>query len=63
MKFFKSLADFEIRNEDKTYASVGYKKNRLYQHAQYFRKMIVRGRFDGLPPLGPDHILISMERI
>jgi hypothetical protein len=48
---------------DKTYASIGYQRSPLLGAAQYIRKQLQRRHYNGLPSLGPDHMLIVLGRI
>ncbi|MDP2240446.1 MAG: class I SAM-dependent methyltransferase [Burkholderiales bacterium] len=62
-QFFRELDDFELLSIDGTYASVGYMKSIFWVLAQYFRKKILLGNYQGLPALGPDHMLVVLRKI
>lgn len=60
--YLKNLAGFQLRSVDRTYASKGYKKPLIFSAAQLIRKMILR-KYVGLPPLGPDHMLVVLSKV
>jgi SAM-dependent methyltransferase len=63
IKYFQSLVNFEVVSVDQTYASKGYKRSFLFGIAQYIRKTLLHGGYDGLSSLGPDHMLVVMRKI
>lgn len=63
LDFFKTLKNFNLLSVDKTYASKGYKKSLFLGIAQYVRKTLFKGGYDGLSSLGPDHMLIVLQKV
>jgi SAM-dependent methyltransferase len=53
---------FRLINKDSTFASIGYKKSKVMQYLQYVRKSFFTGGYDGLPSLGPDHMLLTLAK-
>lgn len=53
---------FGVVTLDKTYASVGYQRPALLGVAQYIRKRLQGRHYNGLPSLGPDHMLIVLGK-
>lgn len=62
-KYFRSLESFQLLSVDKTYASVGYQRPFLWVMARYVIKRWLLGNYQGLPALGPDHILVVLRKI
>lgn len=60
--FFKNLKEWVVKSVDKTYASAGYRKLFIWGLAQFLRKTFFKGGYDGLSSLGPDHMLVVMEK-
>ena len=52
---------FSLRSKLRTYASRGYREP-VYVVARRAGAAILRGRYDGLPSLGPDHALLELVR-
>ena len=61
--FFDSIEIFDLVSVERTYASRGYKKPLIYSFAQYLRKTLFKGGYDGLSSLGPDHMLLVLKKI
>lgn len=57
-----SVPGFGLVTLDKTYASVGYQRPALLGVAQYIRKRLQGRHYNGLPSLGPDHMLIVLGK-
>lgn len=53
---------FRLISKDSTFASRGYEKGKVMQYLQYVRKNLFMGGYDGLPSLGPDHMLLTFSR-
>lgn len=60
--FFRELSEFSLLSAVRTYASKGYQRSYLLGVAQLIRRKIQRKNFNGLPSLGPDHILLVLEK-
>lgn len=60
--FFVRTEGFLRLSKDITFASCGYQKTRLMQYLQYVRKSVFSGGYDGLPSLGPDHMLLTLSK-
>lgn len=60
--FLKNVPDFEIASTDATYASLAYKRALPLGLAHYVRKLLFIGSYDGLPSLGPDHMLVALRK-
>lgn len=62
INFISKMDGIKIRSTHSTYASIGYKRP-LHSIAYIYLKNLFRGKkYDGLPPLGPDHILLVCEK-
>jgi len=61
--FLHNIAGFELVSIDETYASVGYERSLFLGVAQYIRKSLFVGRYDGLPSLWPDHMLVVLNKV
>ena len=59
---YQSLDIGSLLTLDKTYASVGYQRPALLGVAQYIRKRLQGRHYNGLPSLGPDHMLIVLGK-
>lgn len=59
--YLQNLDNFQQISVDDTYASVGYMRNLFIRIAHLIRKSL-HGRYDGLPPLMPDHMLVVLSR-
>ncbi|MFA5371207.1 MAG: class I SAM-dependent methyltransferase [Sideroxydans sp.] len=57
--YLKNFEGYQLLTVDQTYASRGYKKPYMFSVAQLVRKTVL-GSYDGLPPLGPDHMLVVL---
>jgi SAM-dependent methyltransferase len=62
-RYLMGSPGFRLLTLDKTYASIGYQRSPLLGAAQYIRKQLQRRHYNGLPSLGPDHMLIVLGRI
>jgi 2-polyprenyl-3-methyl-5-hydroxy-6-metoxy-1,4-benzoquinol methylase len=62
-KFLKTAIGFEFVSLDETYASIGYDRSIFLGVAQYIRKSLFFGRYNGLPSLGPDHMLVTLKKV
>lgn len=60
--YLGGLSNFRLQALYRTYASVGYQRPGLLGAAQILRKRLQRRLYNGLPSLGPDHILVILER-
>lgn len=61
-KYFRKVPGFQLLTKDATYASAGYERSRIMQWLQFIRKILLKGGYDGLPSLGPDHMLLSLKK-
>ncbi len=61
--FLNGIDGFELVSVDETYASLGYDRSLLLGLAQYIRKSLFLGGYDGLPSLGPDHMLVALRKV
>jgi SAM-dependent methyltransferase len=62
MHFLRSgTRNFVLRRKVRTYASRGYREH-WYGVARRAGPALLRGRYDGLPSLGPDHALVVLGR-
>ena len=57
-RYYASCSGYELHEWVKTYASVGYRHRIGYSIA----RGIWDGTFNGLPSIGPDHVLLVMKR-
>jgi SAM-dependent methyltransferase len=60
---FSALPGFRMRALYRTYASVGYHQSGLLGWAQRLRRRVQGRAYNGLPSLGPDHLLVVLERV
>jgi len=60
--YLGGLTSFRLQALYRTYASVGYQRPKLLGVAQLLRRRLLGGRYNGLPALGPDHMLVVLER-
>ena len=60
--YLMGVPGFRLLTLDKTYASIGYKCAPVMGVAQYIRKRLQGRPYNGLPSLGPDHMLIVLGR-
>lgn len=60
--YLSSVPGFQLLTKDSTYASVGYECAKIVQWIQFVRKSIFKDGYDGLPSLGPDHMLLSLKK-
>lgn len=61
--YFKDVAGFQLLSTDATYASVGYQRSKIVQWLQFARKTFLNGTYEGLPSLGPDHMLLTLRKV
>ncbi len=61
-RYLSNLKNFHLVSIDRTYASKGYKKSVYYGFAQYIRKSLFKGGYDGLSSLGSDHMLLVLRK-
>lgn len=61
--FLHNIASFELISIDETYASAGYARPLFFGVAQYIRKSLFHGRYDGLPSIGSDHMLVVLKKV
>lgn len=61
--YFMGVAGFELLSTDATYASRGYQRSKIVQWLQSARRTLLGRTYDGLPSLGPDHMLITLKKI
>jgi len=61
--FLNSISGFELVSIDETYASIAYDRSLFLGVAQYIRKSLFLSGYDGLPSLGPDHMLVALRKI
>lgn len=62
-KYLSNVPGFKLAMVDATYASRGYERTAFVQALQFIRKKLFCGGFDGSPPLGPDHMLATMQKV
>lgn len=60
LRFFKECASYTIERCVHTYASIGYRHS-LPARLRGFVGGMLRGRYRGLPALGPDHMLLVLR--
>lgn len=60
-KYFKALSKFRIEKWIYTYASRGYKHN-ILETLKSSTPAFLMGRYNGLPSLGPDHVLAVLRK-
>jgi SAM-dependent methyltransferase len=60
--YLGSLPLFRLQSMHRTYASVGYQRTSLLGLAQMLRKRLQGQHYNGLPSLGPDHMLVVLEK-
>ncbi len=56
------LPQFRLEALHRTYASVGYQRPALLGVAQLLRKRLQGRHYNGLPSLGPDHMLVILHK-
>jgi SAM-dependent methyltransferase len=61
--YLSRLPSFRLLSLHRTYASIGYKRTGLLGLAQVIRKGLQGRHYNGLPALGPDHILVILEKV
>jgi SAM-dependent methyltransferase len=61
--FLNKIPGLDLVSIDNTYASVGYDRSLFLGVAQYIRKSFFVAQYDGLPSLGPDHILAVLKKV
>lgn len=61
--YLGGLPLFRLQALHRTYASVGYQRPGLLGVAQLVRKRLQGRHYNGLPSLGPDHMLVVLEKI
>lgn len=61
-RYLVGAPGFRLLMLDKTYASIGYQRSPALGAAQYIRKQLQRRHYNGLPSLGPDHMLVVLEK-
>lgn len=61
--FLNNVSGFELVSIDETYASVGYDRSLFLGVVKYIGKLLLVGRYDGLPSLGPDHVLVALKKV
>jgi cyclopropane fatty-acyl-phospholipid synthase-like methyltransferase len=59
IKFFKECAGYTIERCVPTYASISYRVP-VHSRLRGFLSGFLRGRYRGLPALGPDHMLLTL---
>lgn len=62
-KVLGNIDGFTLVSIDGTYASRGYHRSLFLGVAQYIRKLLLPGEYEGLPSLGPDHMLVTLRKI
>ena len=60
--YMGSLPLYRLQSLHRTYASVGYQRTGLLGFAQMLRKRLQGRHYNGLPSLGPDHMLVVLEK-
>ncbi len=60
--YLGNLPMFRMQSLHRTYASVGYQRTGLSGLAQMLRKILQGRHYNGLPSLGPDHMLVVLEK-
>ncbi len=60
--FLSSIDGLELVSVDETYASKGYDRSLFLGLIQVIRKNLFLGGYDGLPSLGPDHMLVTLRK-
>lgn len=61
-KFFSTLEKFKITSLKSTYASRNYKKNIILITASIIKNLFLKKRYNGLPSIGGDHLLIVLRK-
>lgn len=61
--FLKNIKVLKFVSIDSTYASVGYDFPVIRRITQYILLLLYRRRYEGLPSLGPDHMLVTLKKI
>jgi len=61
--FLNNIDGLKLVSIDETYASIAYDRSWVLGLAQYVRKVLFLGGFDGLPSLGPDHMLVTLRKV
>jgi len=61
--FLNNIDGLEVVSIDETYASSGYDRSLFLGVAQYIRKALFWSGYDGLPSLGPDHMLVALKKV
>lgn len=62
VRYLMQAPGFRLLTLDKTYASIGYQRSLVLGVAQYIRKQLQRRYYNGLPSLGPDHMLVILGK-
>jgi SAM-dependent methyltransferase len=61
-RYLTKAPGFRLLTLDKTYASIGYHRSTVLGAAQYIRKWVTRRHYNGLPSIGPDHMLVVLGK-
>lgn len=61
-KFFQNHKDFKFESITSLYHSNGYKSS-FFNKIKYSVLKILRGKFDGLPSITPDHCLVVLHKV
>lgn len=60
-KFFREFSGFKIESWISTYASTGYQSSPLKKVLAVI-KAVLKGKYNGLPSVGPDHVLVTLKK-
>lgn len=61
--FLNNIMGLSLISIDETYASVGYDFPLFRKVAQYIWLSLFRRRYEGLPSIGPDHMLVTLRKV
>lgn len=62
-QYLTGLSKFRVEALRRTYASIGYQRSGLLGVAQYLRRQLQGRCYNGLPSLGPDHMLVILKKV
>jgi SAM-dependent methyltransferase len=62
IRYLNGVPGFKLVSVDKTYASVGYEQPYLGGLLRYVKCVLLRKFYIGLPSLGPDHVLVTLNK-
>ena len=62
-EFLRNIHGLKLVSIDSTYASIGYDFPVIRKATKYILSLLYRRSYEGLPSLGPDHMLVTLKKI